>query len=125
MSVIPKIGAISVPEAQALLHGLVQLDVYQLQHGVAPISQALRSGRLVYIRRDPDEHWLNIREIWERGGGDCEDLAAAIAAELIAVFGRRARVVLKRMGPRLVHAITEDIQSGLLLDPSITGGMET
>ncbi len=120
---MPKIGAISIPEAEALLHGLVHLDVLQLRSGVPPISSALKSGRLRYIRSDPDEHWLNIREIWEKGGGDCEDLAAAIAAELIAVFGRRARVVLKRMGPGLVHALTEDMQSGQLLDPSITGGM--
>lgn len=107
------------------MSGLVQLDVVQIRAGVPPISPALNSGRLRYIRRDPDEHWLTLREIWERGGGDCEDLAAALAAELIAVHGRPARVVLKRMGPGLIHAVTEDTKSGLLLDPSITGGMET
>lgn len=124
MPVQPTIGRMSLPEAQVYLNGgLVGLDVFQLREGVPPISKALRSGRLRYERRDEDEHWKNIREIWADGFGDCEDLASAIAAELIFFRGHRAELRLFRVRPGLVHAVAVDLTTGDVYDPSRTGGM--
>jgi hypothetical protein len=129
-----RIGRLSVGEAQAFLQGgLVGLNRYQLRvMGVQPVSRALHEGRVVYDRRDPTEHWRSIREIWEAGDGisgpagvgrgDCEDLAAALAAEL-AEAGYPAEVVIAPVRPGLSHAIVKVIATGELFDPSRTGGM--
>jgi hypothetical protein len=129
-----RLGKLTIGEAQAFLQGgLVGLNRYQLRvMGVQPISRALHEGRVVYDRRDPDEHWRSIREIWEAGDGisgpvgvgrgDCEDLAAALAAELTEA-GFPAEVVIAPVRPGLSHAIVRVIASGELLDPSRTGGM--
>jgi hypothetical protein len=129
-----KVGRLSVPEAQALIQGgLVGLNRYQLRvMGVPPISQALHEGRVVYDKRDDDEHWMSIREIWEAGDGirgprgvgrgDCEDLAAALAAELCEA-GEPAEVVIVKVRPGLSHAVVRVIRTGELMDPSKTGGM--
>lgn len=128
--ITPRLGSLSLGEAEAMLYGLYVLDLYQLARGVPPISGALqrRAGgrRLRYIRRDPDEHWQSLREIWATGGGDCEDLAAAVAAEYTWRHGLMARPVIRRVRPGLAHAVVE-IQQGPLagqrIDPSRTGGM--
>lgn len=112
----------SPEEAEAALEGLVRVNLVQLARGVPPIASALRRGRLRYIRRDPREEWRSLSEIWAAGGGDCEDLAAAIVAELRA-SGYAARVVIKRVRPGLLHALAFNQTAGVLLDPSVTGGM--
>lgn len=112
----------SAAEAEAALEGLVRVNTHQLTQGYPPIASSLRSGRLRYIRRDPDEEWRSLAQIWRHGGGDCEDLAAAVAAELRAL-GYRARVVIRRARPGLLHALTLNESTGQLLDPSLTGGM--
>jgi hypothetical protein len=129
-----RIGRLTVGEAQAFLQGgLVGLNRYQLRvMGVQPVSRALHEGRVVYDRRDPTEHWRSIREIWEAGDGisgpagvgrgDCEDLAAALAAELTEA-GYPAEVVIAPVRPGLSHAIVKVIATGELFDPSRTGGM--
>lgn len=122
MSLRASVPLRSAAEAEAALEGLVQVNLLQLAHGVPPISSALRRGRLRYIRLDPREEWRSVREIWQHGGGDCEDLAAAIVAELRQA-GYAARVVIRRVRPGLLHAQALNMSSGLLIDPSITGGM--
>lgn len=124
MSLRASLPLASAAEAEAALEGLVRVNSHQLAQGYPPISQALRAGRIRYIRRDPDEEWRSLAQIWANGGGDCEDLAAAIAAELRAL-GWRARVVIKRARPGLLHALTLNESTGQLLDPSLTGGMGT
>lgn len=116
-----------------MLQGLYQVNLEQLRSGqVAPISFALhkgsslgstRDGRLLrYIRSDPRERWQTVRDIWQTGGGDCEDLAAAVAAEL-TLKGVPARPVIYRVRDGLAHAVVQDLETGQLIDPSKTGGM--
>lgn len=50
-------------------------DPFAVMHG-------LQTGRIKYIQRDPREHWKDRAEILVDGGGDCEDLASAVTAEL-------------------------------------------
>jgi len=118
----------SVQEAELLLQGLLLIDQHQLLEGVPPISAALREGRLKYIRRDPHEHFRTIRELWHYGGGDCEDLSTAVAAEIAVQTGRLARVEsparpeFYQARPGLWHSVTR-VQGGPRIDPSRTGGM--
>lgn len=122
--------AYSVDEVGDLLSGLVRQNVRQLREGERPISEALRpdvSGRrrLSYIRRDDDESWWSIRDLWRRGGGDCEDLAAALAAELRVFHGLKAHVHLYRVRAGLWHAVVRVLVNGQWkkMDPSRWGGM--
>lgn len=127
---VPRFGRLTLAEANALLLGLHAINVYQLQHGAKPVSPYLYPGPgglrvLRYIRRDPLEHWRNIREIWAHGGGDCEDLAAAVSAEL-AVQGVAALPRIMSVRPGLAHGVVEVFSgplAGRILDPSKTGGM--
>ena len=112
----------SFREASLLLDGIVQINILQLQQGVNPVLHALRSGRLKYLGEDPTETWRTLRDIWEHGGGDCEDLAAALAAER-TLQGKPSRVAFIRIRGGLVHAVTEDLRTRERLDPSRTGGM--
>lgn len=125
MPVTPTIGRLTIPEAQEALAGLVAVNRLQLQQGARSVSRALHTGQLRYIRLDRREHWLNVREVWDRGGGDCEDLAAALAAELQLAGHPDARVILFQARPGLWHAVTEVTVGGRLVryDPSRTGGM--
>lgn len=118
-----RLRPMSLEQAQTALAGLVALDRAQLRAGVPPISAALHTRRLRYERRDPRETWLSLRGIWTLGYGDCEDLAAATAAELLE-RGVPARARIKRVTLGLAHALTERLDNGTLLDPSITGGMK-
>lgn len=129
-----KIGRMSIGEAEAFLAGgLVGLNRYQLRvMGVPPISRALHEGRVVYDRRDPEEHWRSIREIWEAGDGisgprgigrgDCEDLAAAVAAERCEA-GQPSELAIVPVRRGLSHALVRDQRTRELMDPSRTGGM--
>lgn len=127
-SVRPTFRGLSVPEAELLLQGLLLINVRQLLEGWPPISPALHDGRLRYIRSDPDEQWRTIRDIWQKGGGDCEDLATASAAEVCVATGQLPRIVagahpvIYRVRPGLSHVVTE-LAGGHRIDPSLTGGM--
>lgn len=121
-AVRPLLGRLRVAEAAELLGGLVAVNVSQLRRGVPGISRALHEKRVRYQRTDPLEHWRTLEEVWRFGGGDCEDLAAAVAAER-TVRGMPSRVVLYRARPQLWHAVVQDLTTGRLLDPSRTGGM--
>lgn len=129
--IVPTFGRLPLPEAEQLLQGVHAVNVYQLQHGVPPVSAALKADahgrrRLRYIRDDPDENWQTIRDIWRRGGGDCEDLAAAVSAEIQVFTGYHARPRIMHVRPGLAHGVVEVLEGpykGRFLDPSKTGGM--
>ena len=126
----PTLPTLTISEAALMLQGLYLVNLEQLRNGARPISAALHRGsgingygrRLRYIRRDPLERWKSIRDIWLDGGGDCEDLAAAVAAEL-TVMGVPARPVIYVVREGLAHAVVQLLDTGELIDPSKTGGM--
>lgn len=118
----PRLGRLSPREAEAALQGLVALDLVQLRAGAAPVSPGLARGALRYVEEDPLEEWQSVREIWSSGGGDCEDLAAAVAAER-TLRGAPSRVRILRIRPGLLHAVVEDLRTRRIFDPSVLGGM--
>lgn len=113
-----------------MLQGLYEANLVQLREGAAGISEALHAGRIVYVRADPHERWQTIRDLWVSGGGDCEDLAAAVAAEATWLYeqsggelGFPARPVIVRIRPGLAHALVYNLLDHTKSDPSRTGGM--
>jgi transglutaminase-like putative cysteine protease len=74
-----------------------------------------------YSARDPQERWQLPSETMARGRGDCEDLATWRAAEL-RLRGEPARVVVRRTGPRVLHAVVMRAD-GRVEDPSKRLGM--
>ena len=91
-----------------------------------PPKAALLSGGVRYAQEPYDQEIWQTRPVLDtRGLGDCEDLAAAYAAELIrAGTTARAVVVPEGMGPhggRLFHVVTAT-KAGLF-DPSKELGM--
>lgn len=118
----PRLSKLSIVEAADLLQWLYRRNVRQLEAGMPGIIQGLTDGRLRYIRSDPGEDWLTVRQIWARGGGDCEDLAAAAAAEL-TMRGLPSKPVVYRVRPGLSHAVVVRLDTRQVLDPSILGGM--
>ena len=129
MGVRPTLGDMPIEEAALMLQGLYLRDVYQISNGtpgilgsLAPGSAGIGRRRLRYRRADPNERWQSVREVWATMGGDCEDLASAVAAEL-TVNGIPARPVVYRVRPGLVHVVTQIEGTGELFDPSKVGGM--
>lgn len=123
MPLTPTFGPMSLNEAQDLLQGLYRVDLRQLREGRArPVSPLLHMGAVRYIRRDPRERWRTAREIERYGGGDCEDLAAAVAAER-TLMGHPSRPIIMRVGPGQAHAVVMDLRTRRITDPSVTGGM--
>jgi hypothetical protein len=117
----------SVPIRRADLTRALELGT---RAAVAQLRAAARAGRPLppiyasgvrYMRADPHERWQTPMETLRRGGGDCEDLAMWRAAEL-RVNGERARVVWRRTGPRVLHAVVQR-GHGRIEDPSRRLGM--
>lgn len=82
-----------------------------------------RAG-LRYQREPPgQEDFQPIPELYRRGYGDCEDLAAARAAELRVRFGVNAVPEVVQIGPTLWHIIVR-LPNGQAEDPSAHLGME-
>ena len=126
---------LNADEAANLLDGLVSVNLRQIDKAGGfsgsprfPILTGIQQGRVRYRRADPREHWQSWRELveqMERGGkayADCEDLASAVSAELIAA-GQPARTYVYKSGPRLYHVVVKTDRWGLL-DPSRAAGME-
>lgn len=77
----------------------------------------------VKYRRERGEHWRHVQDVLGAGWGDCEDLATARAGELRARGGDpRAKVVIRRTGPKMTHAIVQR-GDGTTEDPSRRLGM--
>ena len=120
-AVSPTLGRMTLAEAEILHNGgIVGLNREQFDTGVPSVIDGLLNGSLKYIRRDPNEKWQSAKEIWISGGGDCEDLASAVAAE-IQLQGIDARMKILRGTGRIAHAVVET-EDGLI-DPSVAGGM--
>lgn len=121
------------PEDAAVLlnEGLVGVNRAQMLrrgHGRPRVEDLIRSGKLRYSRRDPEERWQTYEDLVgavERDGvawGDCEDLASAAAAEISLESDPRTRTHVYRTGPRMSHVVVASERMGLL-DPSIAAGM--
>ena len=121
-------------EAAYLLDGLVSVGLKQISdsqysgQGQYPVIRAIQEGRLTYRRADPNEHWKSwgemVRDLDATGHatGDCEDLSAAVVAELV-YNGMPARTYVYRSGGKLFHVVVKTDKWGLL-DPSRAAGME-
>lgn len=110
-----------------LLPGLVQVNIAQIcdrlarGEAVPSVIGGIQQGRIRYERSDPMEHWQTFDDLVESGRGDCEDLSAAVAAELLVLWGVSAEAIAYRSGPKTHHVI---VRSELgLFDPSREAGM--
>lgn len=102
---------------RAALRGLVATNREYLRTGRFP--RLYESG--VYYkperkRRGPED-WQTVAELHERGHGDCEDLAAARAAELQEAGDESAYADAVRTGAKRFHAIVVR-GDGTVEDPS-------
>lgn len=131
---------ISSRDATHLLEGLVKVNRAQIDRRRAKgtykpfhILKAIQSGKLKYRKADPTEHWQSYEELYSsvndekmsgthKGGADCEDLSAAVVAEL-RTEGIPARTYVYKARPGLYHVVVYTKEWGLL-DPSITAGMK-
>ena len=116
--------------APKLLHALVEIDMDEIKAanmvGKTPVLDGLRSGAIRYNRDDPDEYWKDWDAIRRDGEGDCEDLAPAVAAELI-LAGTKARPVAYQPLDGLWHVVVEYLDAAGQAhygDPSVMGGMK-
>ncbi len=121
------------PEAANLLDGLVSVGLSQIRKqgigkGQFPILRGIQEGRVRYRRSDPNEHWQSWGELYSqltetgRAEGDCEDLSAAVVAELLN-NGIKARTYVYQAHKRLYHVVVWTQRWGLI-DPSRSAGME-
>lgn len=108
----------SVEVYELALEGLTRVDEWICRHSQLP---SIYAGGVEY-RREVGEVWRHIADVLREGWGDCEDLACALAGELRAKGDARARVVVKRTGPRMTHALVRH-GNGKLEDPSRKLGM--
>lgn len=124
---------IAVPDAHispevlnAALEATTAANQAMLASGDAePISEAIKHGAVKW-KPEPfkdGEHFDLSSTVTNRGWGDCDDLAPALAAELReSGIDPEARAVVKKSGPKRWHAVTE-LSSGRILDPSAMAGM--
>lgn len=79
---------ITTEEAPWLLRALYCRDRKEVAQDAAfgrdpfAVTHGLQNGTIKYMQRDPQERWKSRQEVLEDGGGDCEDLATAVTAEL-------------------------------------------
>ena len=119
-----RIGFQLVPDAQRLrimVDALVRLNLYEMRKHRYP---ALYDTDVIYQRenkrRGTPERWQTIKDVYRRGHGDCEDLAAIRVAELRRQ-GIRAVPWFKRR-KNIWHVLVK-YPSGKLEDPSRILGM--
>lgn len=112
---------------EALLEAMTGINATIISRG----SEVLGAERfpqlydtpVIYKREPPGrEEWQTVIQNLRRGRGDCEDLATHRAAELRVFEGEPARAVVRRTGPRTIHALVERAD-GTLEDPSRVLGM--
>lgn len=115
---MPLLVNLRVPASRAALEaattGLVALNRFILSRTQLP---ALFDAGVRYkAETSRPEHWRTADQIFGKGYGDCEDLAAWRAAEL-QLRGEAARVVVYRTGPKRFHAVVRR-GDGSIEDPS-------
>lgn len=116
---VPEVGGDALDAALAALQTVNELWLRAHPRQWVPLYE---SG----IRYEPEratEEWLPWPYLLRAGIGDCEDLAAARAAELrFTGEDLHARAAAYRSGPRLWHAIVVR-GDGTVEDPSMYLGM--
>src|SRR4029078_56230 len=81
------------------------------------VSPPLYASRVVYRRERPgEEDWKSIDRLYADGGGDCEDLARARAAQL-RQHGEQANAIVVPTRTGKFHAVVLR-ESGEIEDPS-------
>jgi len=116
----PHLDADGIEEIEALLEGLVRLDLSQLRRGLVP---PLYSSRVRYRREERGrEDWQSAKRCVELGFADCEDLSAYLAASY-RLAGVEARAIVKQVRPGLKHCLTL-LPDGTVEDPSKRLGMK-
>lgn len=108
-------------EARGLLFGLVESNKIQLRKdpSMPSVRQLISEGKVRYDSYDPKEHWKTYREIVDEAGrdgvayGDCEDLAAAVAAEDQVRYGVGSLPYAYSPRPGLFHVVTAVPSSGV------------
>lgn len=114
------------PGAARMIQGLQAVDRAQMLRAGKDrprVRHLIRRGALRYRRRDDREHWQTYRELLLSRGGDCEDLAAAYAAELqVDGWDPDARAVVYHVRPGLSHVVVYSPRYGWI-DPSRLAGM--
>lgn len=120
MSLRPTIDIRDSDEIKDLLTGLVLLNLGQLRRGLVP---PLSAAPHVRYRREPRgrEAWQSAMQTFERGFGDCEDLASWEAASLQLV-GQKAFADIIEVRPGLKHCVVR-LEDGSISDPSKRLGM--
>ena len=120
MALSPKLDADGIEEIEALLEGLVRLNVSQLRRGLAP---PIYSSRVRYQREQRGrEDWQSARAAHASGKADCEDLAAWLAASHRLV-GVDSRAIVRQVRPGLKHVVVQ-LPDGSIEDPSKRLGMK-
>ena len=105
-----------------LLRTLTAANVLYLGTHEAPPLYA--SGVRYKAERFPREEWEGFGRLVERGFGDCEDLACARSAELIARGVKAAPTFrFRRVGRVSVYHILVRYPDGQIEDPSLLLGM--
>jgi len=78
--------------APGILAGMVHTNLLEIREahrngrltlGAFPVLSGIGAGRIIYVEADPSEDWKTWSKLQQDGGGDCEDLVPAVAAELI------------------------------------------
>ncbi len=120
-------------EAEYMLLGLVATNMAQMARAgpARPrVLDMIRTGKLRYSRIDPDDHWQTYAEVLDQlrqhpyAEADCEDLSGLLAAEMrLQGQDPRARPVLHRTGPHMLHVRVLSPRYREIYDPSVWAGM--
>lgn len=106
---------------EAAVEGLTSLDEQILR--VEPRLPSVYDAGLRY-QKEPSDVWRHTADLMARGNGDCEDLAAARAAELrVSGVDPGAFVHVYQSGPQRYHAVVGR-SDGSVEDPSWILGMK-
>lgn len=127
MGTTPTLILSTLDDMKALLgalESLVVANVHYLERH-PEVSHPYRSG--LYYDNEPigREEWLGVEALLRAGWGDCEDLAAYLAAWYRARKGIFAKVILKRFSKKgrvWYHAVVQ-LPDGSIEDPSKKLGM--
>ena len=117
---------VATRDAANLLDGVVSVNLGQMRRAridpnALPILRGIQTGTVRYRRLDPQETWKTWDQLLQSRRGDCEDLSAAVAAELLYA-GIPARTYVYQSGPKLYHVVVWTRRWGVL-DPSRAAGM--
>jgi hypothetical protein len=125
VDVPPHIGAI-----EAMAEGLVRLNEWYMEQGLDNGLElpSLYETNVVYRREPPGQEWWesaqDVLSLTTHKSGDCEDLAAYMAAWYRVMEGEDVRVKVIRTKRKTYHAIIE-FADGEEEDPSrILVGLE-